>query len=317
MKSVEELRTFYKQTLYPDLADLEQRRLGIFRGMGVGLVVLLAGGLVLAAVLFPLIETAAIILPIFLVVFLYAGLCFVLTWGYKKDFKNRVIGRLIKFFDPGLTYFPTEKITKEKFLHSDLFKTKPNRYKGDDLVRGKIGATEIEFSEVLAQYVQSNGKTTTVHTVFHGLFFIADFNKHFRTRTFVLPDTAERLFGKFGKTLQSWNLTRPDLIQLEDPEFEKEFVVYGQDQIEARYILSTSLMERILEFKRKTRQNIFLSFVDSRVYVGVWSDRTLFEPKILSTLLDFDLIREYFDDLQLATGIVEDLNLNTRIWTKE
>lgn len=317
MKTIEELKTFYEQTLRPDLEDLERRRLGIFRGMGIGLVVLLLGGLVLAAVLFPLIETAAIILPIFLVVFLYAGLCVVLTRSYKKDFKNRVIGRLIGFFDPGLSYFPTEKIAKEEFLHSDLFKTKPNRYKGDDLVRGTIGKTRIEFSEVCAQHVQSNGKTTTVHTIFQGLFFIADFNKHFRTRTFVLPDSAEKMFGRFGKTLQSWNLTRPDLIQLEDPEFEKEFVVYGQDQIEARYILSTSLMERIVDFKRKTGQKIFLSFVDDCVYMGVWSNRAMFEPKILSTLLDFERIREYFDDLQLATGIVEDLNLNTRIWSKE
>ena len=117
--------------------------------------------------------------------------------------------------------------------------------------------------------------------------------------------------------LQSWNLSRPDLIQLEDPEFEKEFVVYGKDQIEARYILSLSLMQRILDFKRKTGQKIFLSFIDSKVFIGVWSDHVLFEPKILSTLLDFDLIREYFDDLQLAIGIVDDLNLNTRIWSKE
>lgn len=317
MKTIEELKTFYEKTLYPDLVELERRRLGIFRGLGIAFVVFLFIGIVLIAVLLPVIEVAAIILPTVVLVLLYLGLCFLLTMGYKKDFKNRVIGRLIRFFDPGLSYFPTEKIPKSTFLHSKLFTTKPNRYKGDDLVRGKIGKTAIEFSEVLAQYVQSNGKTTTVHTIFKGLFFIGDFNKHFRTQTFVLPDTAEKLFGRFGKMLQSWNLSRPDLIQLEDPEFEKEFVVYGKDQIEARYILSLSLMQRILDFKRKTGQKVFLSFIDSKVFIGVWSDHVLFEPKILSTLLDFDLIREYFDDLQLAIGIVDDLNLNTRIWSKE
>jgi hypothetical protein len=33
-------------------------------------------------------------------------------------------------------------------------------------------------------------------------------------------------------------------------------------------------------------------------------------------LLDFDMVREYFEDLTLAYGIVEDLNLNRRIWSK-
>ena len=164
MKTIEELKTFYEKTLYPDLVELERRRLGIFRGLGFAFVVFLFIGIVLIAVLLPVIEIAAIILPTVVLVLLYLGLCFLLTMGYKKDFKNRVIGRLIRFFDPGLSYFPTEKIPKSVFLHSKLFTTKPNRYKGDDLVRGKIGKTAIEFSEVLAQYVQSNGKTTTVHT---------------------------------------------------------------------------------------------------------------------------------------------------------
>ncbi|MFT5169968.1 MAG: hypothetical protein ACI8Q2_000583, partial [Candidatus Omnitrophota bacterium] len=43
----------------------------------------------------------------------------------------------------------------------------------------------------------------------------------------------------------------------------------------------------------------------------------LFEPRIFKTLLDFKPIEEYFEDLSFAIGIVEDLNLNTRIWSKE
>ena len=60
-----------------------------------------------------------------------------------------------------------------------------------------------------------------------------------------------------------------------------------------------------------------MSFVGSKVFVAVSFTRNLFEPKLFRTLLDFGLIQEYFEDLQLAIGIVEDLNLNTRIWSKE
>ncbi|MHC4648718.1 MAG: DUF3137 domain-containing protein, partial [Planctomycetota bacterium] len=106
-------------------------------------------------------------------------------------------------------------------------------------------------------------------------------------------------------------------IKLEDPEFERHFAVYGNDQIQARYILSTSLMARIVDFKKKTNRKIYLSFVGSRVFVAVSYSKNLFEPRLFRTILDFELVQEYFEDLQLAIGIVDDLNLNTRIWSKE
>ena len=47
------------------------------------------------------------------------------------------------------------------------------------------------------------------------------------------------------------NFSRPPLVKLEDPEFEKHFVVSGEDQVEARYILSTCLMQRLTDFRNK------------------------------------------------------------------
>ena len=102
-----------------------------------------------------------------------------------------------------------------------------------------------------------------------------------------------------------------------DPEFEKLFVVYGTDQIESRYILSPALMQRIVEFKTKRQKPIYLSFVGSSIFVALSETRPLFEPKIFSSILDFKTVCGYFEDLRVAVEIVEDLNLNTRIWSKE
>ena len=68
----------------------------------------------------------------------------------------------------------------------------------------------------------------------------ADFNKNFQGRTIILPDFAQNAFGDFiGSWLQSKNQAREELVKMDNPDFEKEFVVYSNDQIEARYILST------------------------------------------------------------------------------
>jgi len=53
------------------------------------------------------------------------------------------------------------------------------------------------------------------------------------------------------------------------------------------------------------------------VFVAVSYTRNLFEPRLFKTLLDFSPIRQYYEDLALAIGIVDDLNLNMRIWSKE
>jgi hypothetical protein len=149
------------------------------------------------------------------------------------------------------------------------------------------------------------------------VFIIADFNKHFLTHTLVLPDTAEKLFGKFGQILQSIGSGKKELVRLENPEFEKEFCVYADDQIEGRYILTPSLMERILAYKRKWKSKISLSFCDSKVYLAINMNKNLFEMRIFKPVADYAFMEENLRFLILLTEIVDDLNLNTRIWTKE
>jgi hypothetical protein len=319
MKTLEDLRQFHNTVLSTDLNALEIRRRAIARNL---LYVGAAVAGIAAIALFFMVQRGIPLLPGIMFPVVIGGALFTFiahlgSKGYVREFKDTIIRKIVKFLDENLDYFPHRCIPRSTFMASQIFKTKPNRYKGDDYVCGRAGDTQIEFSELNAEYESGSGKNKSRRTVFKGLFFIGDFNKHFTCQTIVLPDTAENLFGSFGKLFQSWNVLRGQLIKLEDPEFERYFVVYGNDQIQARYILSTSLMERIVNFKKKTGQRIYLSFVGSKVFVAVSFTRNLFEPKLFRTLLDFGLIQEYFEDLQLAVGIVEDLNLNTRIRSKE
>ncbi len=319
MKTLDELKRFYHEVLKPDLQVLERQRLGLVKiitYIGIGAFGI-AGVIIFVSVSRMRDPVPCIIFPLMAAGGITFGLGWYISKNYRADFKVSIIKRLVSFVDEQLKYNPKKHIKQSEFNASKIFNIKPNIYKGDDYVSGKIGQTEIRFSELDAKHESGSGKNRTVVQIFKGLFFIADFNKHFRGRTVVLPDTTEKLFGKLAQTFQKLNFTRDELVKLEDPEFEKEFVVYSNDQVEARYILSTSLMKRIVDFKRKSDRKIHLSFINSQVNVAISYNRGLFEPKLFSTLLDFGLVRQYFEDLELAVGIVEDLNLNTRIWTKQ
>jgi hypothetical protein len=244
------------------------------------------------------------------------------TSAYKKNFKDQVVRAVVSAYQEDLRYEPLGYIREQSYRESKLFLQGVDRYKGEDYVSGRRDKTDFEFSEIHAEYKttsrDSKGRTQTQwHTIFRGVFFIADFHKHFRTHTVVLPDTAEKLFGFLGKKLQSMNFVRGELIKLEDPEFEKEFCVYGEDQVEARYIISPALMRRILNCKAKFGSNICLAFLNSKVYFAICSTKNRFEPRVFKPVNDMSLVNDYKNDLDLIIDIVDDLNLNTRLWTKE
>lgn len=103
---------------------------------------------------------------------------------------------------------------------------------------------------------------------------------------------------------------------MDNPEFESAFVVYSNDQIEARYILSHSLMEKLLSFKNKSTRPIHTSFRANHIYMAISYDKDLFEPSIFRSLLEHKVAMEYVKTLHLAVGIVEELKLNQKLWSK-
>lgn len=321
------LDELYATELQPVLAELEAERRRVQAWSLVSAAVIAVVVVLLAGVV--LLNNAEIgIFAVFILGFVGWGLWWLINHkriqNYRSGFKQRVIGRLVSFLDPGLTYYPDDCITEQEFRASQIFRHRIDRYNGEDLIVGQLGATAFRFSEVHAEYktstIDAKGRRKTHwNTLFRGVFFVADFNKDFQGLTLVLPDATERWLGRLGQQLQDWGgLFQPgDLVRLEDPEFERMFVVYAQDQIEARYILSPSLMQRLVAFRQRMNEDISLAFVNSNVYIAILMGKNRFEPPFWgSANLALDDIRAHLEDIRLAEGVVAELNLNTRIWSK-
>lgn len=309
MQPITDFRSFYQTNLQTKLTELETTRAALARkiklyglsGLGVGIAFMAfkisAWPLILAGV------------GIF---FLYQHH----AKHFRASYKTQIIASLAQA--QGLQYNHQACISRSDYDRSKIFSTRPDRYWGDDYLTGTVGKTGIRFSELHTQY-KSGGKNKSYHTIFGGIFFIADFNKHFVGETFVLPDVSENVFGSgLGGFFQKLNIMRPQLVKLEDVEFEKAFAIYGTDQVEARYILSPALMQRILKLKQKFNTNVALSFIGSHVYIAITINKNLFEAPWLFTPIDnYKQLEEYYNDIAMCVEIVELLDLNTRIWTKE
>ncbi len=236
----------------------------------------------------------------------------------RNFFRTVIIPELFKQAVPELKYEPESGITRTKFLSYGLFNDF-DRYNSEDKLSGKIGKTKFTAAEVHIEkkHKDKDGKTH-YSTIFKGILFVADFNKNLNSRTVVLPDVAERCFGKLiGNFLQKMNFLDGSLVKLENPEFEKLFSVYSYDQIEARYILTPQMMEQLTELRKKYNSDIRIVFEDEHMALAISKSSGWLEPPYFGRLAKIEVLEKILIELEEIINIIEALDLNTRIWTKQ
>lgn len=312
------LKTAFDNGLTDSLAELEKIRLRMKRGNG--RIMLGAAGLCQLPLGYLLFAKADWYLHL-IVIFVFALICAIIiskrNGQMALQFKQMAIPQLLDAVMPGFRYHAGCCIDESEFYASGLF-ISPDRYNGKDYVAGVYGSTDLRFSLVHAEEryetttteTDSDGHTATRteeewRDIFKGLFFSADFNKHFHGRTRVRAGKAGILSGLFG-----------GVVKLEDPHFSRYFTVTSTDQVEARYLLTPRMMERLLELRDKLG-HVELSLVGSRVCIAAAGfPYNAFDPDISRPFTDPGQVSRTLGMLMLVIGIVEDLDLNTRIWTK-
>jgi len=307
MKSEAELQQFFETTLKPQLEPLEQYRLKRHTKLKRCLYAALWCGLLIVLGFFTL--EPFVILNLSFPSILLLSLAFYtyrsMSAHLQKQFKNNILPALLHFLFDQYEYKANQKIADAVLEKSMLFPYFIAGVQGEDFMRFKIGETNIMFCETTVLTYKEKVK-------FMGIFILASFNKSFSSRTFVFSRKASTFFQNIKRQV----LDNFQKVKLEDVEFDKEFIVFSSDQVDARYILTPSLMQRILDYKRKTKEGISFSFIDNKLYCAIPEYVNLFEPAIFEPF-DFEFIKKNYNPLKLYTGLVDDLHLNVRIWSKE
>ncbi|WP_437395781.1 DUF3137 domain-containing protein [Flagellimonas lutimaris] len=158
--------------------------------------------------------------------------------------------------------------------------------------------------EYVFKNVFSNTSADNQYFTYRGMFCWLHFKKKLDGHTVVLPNNQMAVLDR----LASFNFKEEHKIHMEDPRFTDKFVVYGTDQVEARYVLSSSLMERIVALKEKFARPIFLSFQDRQLYLSVVNDNGLFSFSS-GKLEKIEIIEELVREIETALEISEELKL--------
>jgi Protein of unknown function (DUF3137) len=306
---------FFMNELDGVLRPLEEERKKISRGVLISILFV-----AIAAILFYIATSAhSVVAVVFAFTFIVTAIIvFVVFYSrrgkYVASFKQKIVARIINFVDPALSYDPGAHIHQNDYEKSGLFLQDPDSYMGDDYVEGKRDKTFFCFSELNTKHKVGSGKNEHWETIFQGLFFIADFNKNFSGRTYVWSEENPQLnfftkiFSSFSRGLEK--------VKLESTEFERCFIVYSNDQVEARYLLTPSFMERIMKLQAMMGQGISFSFVNTNINVAVPISGDLFEPSFFSAN-DYQKLGDYYNTVHIVFDIIDELKLNQRLWNKE
>ncbi|HUX94979.1 MAG TPA: DUF3137 domain-containing protein [Bacteroidales bacterium] len=338
MKSIKEVESYFETDIKPLLAEIEEWRIKtrkkfILNNAGCALPVIILALICLVNFAIYLfgenIDSDLIIAQIlgFIFGFMLPVIIYFLIRFFIRDksdypqwnirFKKQTVSKLVNFLDAGMTYDPYENLVSgEEFLGGEIFEHSiyyPKGYIGEDLFTWKIGETNIRFYEINGRdvaFTRPNTYDGTVEKIpFFGFFLVADFGKSFNGHILVLPETKIKRSNWIRESGR-------ELIKMDDPEFESFFTVYGTNPVTTHYILSTSLMRRITDFRKKINKKIHLSFTSNKLFIAIPHTVDQFDVDFNRSVFDFDRIKDFYNDISIAYEIVEDLNLNTRIWAK-
>ena len=109
-----------------------------------------------------------------------------------------------------------------------------------------------------------------------------------------------------SKTFQS--------VKMEDLNFDKRFSVYSKDQIEARYLVTPTFMERLNNLKIKFgTSKIKCAFYDNQILFAIPSDKDLFEfGTFYRTLRNKQKVKEFYDEIKSIYDIIDYFKLNEK-----
>ena len=96
--------------------------------------------------------------------------------------------------------------------------------------------------------------------------------------------------------------------EIMNDEFRELFMTYALPDTHVVGILSEPMQEALVHYHRLTGKEIYLSFQDEEIYVAITEPRDILEPYILRSNTSFELVREFFEDINLLLKIVEDFD---------
>lgn len=308
MERIEQFRKYYNHTIHPELMRMERKRMRLIRLLAASAV------LILGLLLFELyIDLAVLTLFLLVPTALYVGYLLYRIQQFRLTFKPNVMRLILDFIDDGVNFDPSYplqydakgSIDKQRFLASQIFKTQPAVYEGEDLIWGKVREMQFEMCELVVEEISPVG--TGLDTVFNGVFLHATFPEKAIGRMIIWP---RRYRTRLFRAIKEFDWQDGENVDDEvmNDAFREAFMTYATKSTHVIGLLSPSMQNALVAYRQQSGKEIFISFINRDIYAAVTEEKDLLEPHIFRSNLSFELVKEFFEDINLLLQIAEDFD---------
>lgn len=171
----------------------------------------------------------------------------------------------------------------------------------DDCFVGKY--EDVNYDIMESTFTAGFGKNK--RTVFCGVIIKLDMNKNFVGKTIIRPD---KLFHASPSSALRHTT-------LEDVTFEKKFDVFTDDEVEARYLITPSFMERLNNIKVAfSADNISCSFYEKYFLLALHTSKDLFSLcSLTKPVNDGKQFFTVFEEILSIIKLIDYFKLNQKI----
>ena len=228
-------------------------------------------------------------------------------WSYEENIKKEIFPNVLNFFGDFKYHIETKKSVKEYYA-TELIPKHDTEIAEDHIV-GTYKEIKIDLFETKLSKDSDENSSTTLNTVFDGIIVELSMNKSFSGKTVIKKDIG---------TVGNWFINKSTSlkkVKLEDPNFEKMFEVYSDDQVEARYLLTVTFIERLKELVENFGgKSIQCCFYNNKLLMMIPIEKDMFEPGSIYEAEDFiDDSKSLLKELSLIFNIIDTLKLNMKI----
>lgn len=297
---LKDFSAYYEAEVHPFLEENEAVRLSAIKKTKIGVAVLCVVTILSVVTLMQLYSPDARF------IFYPAGICFaasVVLYGFlthklKKETKDKIVGAICGFvgwsFQAEVERKPELSGWQSMGLipRNKLIKLN-QRISFEDHMKGPVGDSHFEAMEIHIE--ERHDKSW--RTLMRGQMMSLTFPRKFMGTTVVLRDQ------KFFQSKKIGDMKRVGLV---DPVFERIFEAYGTDQVEARYLLTPTFMQKLVDLERSVSgNNIRFGFHEGRLLIVVETPNQFEVGSMLSPLASPERTQKILDEIGAIFHLVD------------
>lgn len=211
---------------------------------------------------------------------------------------------LTRFFT-NVIYNPQGGIDKQIIMDTGMIAA-GNTYKHDNYINANYKG--INFISSNATVI--NKEVDDINYNFNGNWMIFDFHKQFKTNIQIYENQTEAILTfqyVFPKNIYQ-------TIKTESVQFNEKFTIQAENEHDAFYILTPSVIEKIMKLENKYNGQLLICFDNGKLHLA-FNGKSLFHPKFYNQKSNpTEEINKIINDIQIITDIINELILEENIF---